>query len=85
QRERLNGQLVLQYQPVENVTATLDYITFRTNVEEQYTDASVWFNYAGDRSESVWAGEPNSYPLIYSEIYEINSPADYADTSLTVG
>lgn len=85
QRERLNGQLVLQYQPVENVTATLDYTTFRTNVEEQYTDASVWFNYAGDRSESVWAGEPNSYPLIYSEIYEINSPADYADTSLTVG
>ena len=85
QRERVNGQLVFQYQPVENITATLDYTTFRTTVEEQHTDASVWFNYAGDRSESVWAGEPNAYPLIYSEIYDIQSDADYRDTSLTVG
>lgn len=85
QRERTNGQLVLQYQPVENITATLDYTTFRTTVEEQHTDASVWFNYAGDRSETVWADEPNAYPLIYSEIDEINSDSDYRDTSLTVG
>ena len=85
QRERLNGQLVFQYQPVENITATLDYTTFRTTVEEQHTDASVWFNYAGDRSETVWADGPNAYPLIYSEIDEINSDSDYRDTSLTVG
>ena len=85
QRERVNGQLVFQYQPVENITATLDYTGFKTTVEEQHTDASVWFNYAGDRSESVWAGEPNAYPLIYSEIYDIQSDADYRDTSLTVG
>jgi TonB-dependent receptor len=85
QRERLNGQLVLQYKPVENVTATLDYTLIRNEVEEQHTDASVWFNYAGDRSESVWAGEPNAVPLIYSEIYDINSDADFKDTSLTVG
>ena len=85
QRERINGQLVFQYQPVENITATLDYTTFRTTVEEQHTDASVWFNYAGDRSETVWADGPNAYPLIYSEIDEINSDSDYRDTSLTVG
>lgn len=85
QRTRMNGQLVLQYRPVENVTATLDYTMVRNEVEEQHTDASVWFNYAGDRSESVWAGEPNAVPLIYSEIYDINSPSDLKDTSLTVG
>jgi len=85
QRERVNGQLVLQYRPVDNITATLDYTLVRNTVETQHTDASVWFNYAGDRSESVWAGEPNAYPLIYSEIYEINSDADLKDTSLTVG
>lgn len=85
QRERINGQLLLQYKPVDNITATLDYTAYSTHVEEQHTDASVWFNYAGDRSESVWAGEPNAYPLIYSEIYEINSDADYKDTSLTIG
>lgn len=85
QRKRLNGQLVLQYKPVENLTATLDYTMIRNEIEEQHTDASVWFNYAGDRSESVWTGEPNAVPLIYSEIYEINSDADLRDTSLTVG
>lgn len=85
QRERVNGQLVLQYRPVENVTATLDYTLIRNTVETQHTDASVWFNYAGDRSESIWAGEPNAYPLVYSEIYTINSDADLKDTSLTVG
>ncbi|WP_282167813.1 TonB-dependent receptor [Shewanella japonica] len=85
QRERINGQVTLQYRPVENFTATVDYTTFRNNIEEQHTDASVWFNYAGDRSESVWSGEPNAWPEIYSEIYNINSPADLQDTSLTVG
>ena len=85
QRKRMNGQLVLQYKPIENLTATLDYTMVRNEIEEQHTDASVWFNYAGDRSESVWDGEPNAVPLIYSEIYEINGPGDYQDTSLTVG
>ena len=85
QRTRMNGQLVLQYKPVENITATLDYTMVRNEIEEQHTDASVWFNYAGDRSESLWDGEPNAVPLIYSEIYDINSPSDYKDTSLTVG
>ncbi|MCI2283532.1 TonB-dependent receptor [Colwellia sp. MSW7] len=85
QRERVNGQLVLQFKPIENLTTTLDYTLIRNTVEEQHTDASVWFNYAGDRSESVWDGSPNAVPLIYSEIYEINSDADFADTSLTVG
>jgi TonB-dependent receptor len=85
QRTRMNGQLVLQYRPVDNFTATLDYTMVRNEIEEQHSDVSVWFNYAGDRSESVWDGAPNSVPLIYSEIYEINGPNDYADTSLTVG
>ncbi|XQW86946.1 TonB-dependent receptor [Thalassotalea piscium] len=85
QRTRMNGQLVLQYKPIESLTATLDYTLIRNEIEEQHTDASVWFNYAGDRSESVWDGSPNAVPLIYSEIYEINSDADLADTSLTVG
>ncbi len=86
QRERINGQLVLQYQPVEDFTATFDYTMVQNTTEEQHTDASVWFNYAGDRSESVWDGEPNAVPLIYSEIYPQNGePSDLRDTSLTVG
>jgi TonB-dependent receptor len=85
QRTRMNGQLVLQFKPVENFTATLDYLMVRNESETQHTDASVWFGYAGDRSESVWTGEPNAVPLIYSEIYDITSLGDYQDTSLTFG
>jgi len=85
QRDRINGQLVLQYRPSDNFTTTLDYTMVENTIEEQHTDVSVWFGYNGDRSDTVWAGEPNSVPLIYSEIYEINSPGDFRDTSLTVG
>lgn len=85
QRERINGQLVLQYRPSDDFTATLDLVKVQNTIEEQHTDVSVWFNYAGDRSESVWDGAPNSVPLIYSEIYDIGGPGDLRDTSLTVG
>jgi TonB-dependent receptor len=86
QRERLNGQLVLQFAPTDDFTATIDYTLIENTTEVQHTDVSVWFNYAGDRSETVWTGEPNAYPLIYSEIYPQNGqPTDLRDSSLTVG
>lgn len=86
QRERMNGQLVLQFAPNDSVTATLDYTFVENTTEVQHTDVSVWFNYAGDRSETVWAGEPNAYPLIYSEIYpQTGAVTDLRDSSLTVG
>jgi len=69
QRERLNGQLVFQYQPSENLTVTLDHTYVQNIVETQATDVSIWFNYSDDRSETIWAGEPNAYPLVFSEVY----------------
>ena len=82
QRERINGQLTLQYKPLENLTATLDYTMVRNTIEEQHTDVSVWFGDGANQTESVWSDGPNAVPLIYSEIY----PADgLQDSSLTVG
>lgn len=83
QRERINGQLVLQYEPVDDVRLTLDYTMVENTYETQHFDVSAWFNYSDDRDDSVWAGDPdeNSWPLVYSEIY----PASDRDTSLTVG
>lgn len=68
QRERLNGQLVLQFAPTDDFTATLDYTMVDNTIETQHSDVSVWFGYGGDRSETIWDGEPNAYPLVYSEI-----------------
>ena len=83
QRERINGQLVLQYAPIDDLTLTLDYTMVENTYETQHFDVSAWFNYSDDRNDSVWAGDPddNSWPVVYSEIY----PEATRDTSLTVG
>lgn len=67
QRKRTNGQLVLQYAPAENVTATLDYTYMRNDIDTQYNDVSAWFTFAP--SENVWTDGPVSSPLVYSETY----------------
>ncbi|MGZ9898682.1 TonB-dependent receptor [Shewanella gaetbuli] len=67
QRKRTNGQLVLQYSPVDSVTATLDYTYMRNDIDTQYNDISAWYTFAP--SENVWTDGPISSPLIYSESY----------------
>jgi TonB-dependent receptor len=67
QRQRTNGQLVLQYRPVDSITTTLDYTYMRNDVDTQYNDVSAWFTFAP--SENVWTDGPISSPLIYSETY----------------
>ncbi|HEY8569991.1 TonB-dependent receptor, partial [Microbulbifer sp.] len=44
QRERQNGQLVLQFAPVDNVTATLDYTASRYDEQVSMNRTSVWFD-----------------------------------------
>lgn len=67
QRTRTNGQLVLQYAPTENVTATVDYTFMRNDIDTQYNDVSAWYTFAP--SSSVWSDGPVSSPLVYSETY----------------
>lgn len=67
QRERINGQLVLQYRPVDSVKATLDYTYMQNDVDTQYNDISAWYTFAP--SENTWTDGPISSPLIYSENY----------------
>jgi len=42
-RKRLNGQLTLQWEPVEQVTATLDYTYAKNELERSFNDFSSWF------------------------------------------
>ena len=64
-RTRTNGQLTLQFRPVEAVTATLDYTYSEREEERTYNDMSAWFNYGGQ--SSVWPDGDNVTPETYSE------------------
>ncbi len=80
QRERINGQLVLQFDATDDIRLTADYLMVSNTYETQHTDVSAWFSYKGDRTQSVWSDGPNAYPTLYTEQYSGNE-----DTSLTVG
>ena len=64
-RERINGQLVLQFQPVDDVTATADYTYSRNTVEVRNSNVGIWFNHAD--TLSAWTDGPVAGPLFYSE------------------
>ncbi len=70
QRKRTNAQLVLQYSPVDEVTATLDYTYVKKDTDTQFNDVSAWYGFSP--SKNVWTDGPISSPLLYSEDYEEN-------------
>jgi TonB-dependent receptor len=76
QRQRTNGQLVMQFAPTDRVTTTLDYTYSENKVQQQRNELSVWFNYAPGTSS--WTDGPVAGPLIYSE----NIPAANSDLSM---
>ena len=71
-RERLNGQLVLQFRPIDTLTGTLDYTYSRNTVEVRNSNVGVWFNH-GDTS-SEWTDGPVAGPVFYSENFAPGSP-----------
>jgi TonB-dependent receptor len=72
-RVRTNGQLTLQFRPIDSVTATLDYTYAELELDRTYNNLSAWFNFAGQ--ETLWTEGPNATPLTYTE-NSVNS--DYA-------
>lgn len=65
QRQRTNGQLVLQWAPTDRVTTTLDYTYSENKIQQQRSELSVWFNYQPGLSN--WTDGPVSAPISYSE------------------
>lgn len=68
-RERLNGQLTVQWRPVDSVTATADYTYAENQVATQHQDLSAWFDPGCSTRESEWVQEgriwsPTRYSLI---------------------
>ncbi len=80
QRTRTNGQLALQYRPVESVTATLDYTYSQQEISQQFNDLSAWFAWNnGGTMTGVWTDGPISSPLMYAE------EANYSDYAMGAG
>jgi TonB-dependent receptor len=65
QRERVNGQLVLQFAPTDSITTTLDYTYAENKVQTRRSELSVWFNWGPGTSS--WTDGPAAGPIIYSE------------------
>ncbi|MEE4219227.1 MAG: TonB-dependent receptor [Xanthomonadales bacterium] len=67
-RERINGQLTLQWRPVDSLTMTLDYTYSEMEVQTERSELSAWFNFGA--SESAWEDGPAAAPLLYREFYD---------------
>jgi TonB-dependent receptor len=76
ERKRTNGQLALQWRPLDALTATLDYTYSENKIETQRNELSVWFNFGP--SSSSWTDGPVAGPLVYTE----SIPAANSDLSM---
>ena len=72
ERVRTNGQLTLQWQPSERLTATLDYTYSELELERTYNNLSAWFNFGAREIE--WGDGPQATPNVYTE----NLPGDFS-------
>ncbi len=65
ERTRTNGQLTLQWRPIEDFTASLDYTYAELELDHRYNNMSIWFSDTGQ--SGTWSDGPIVSPLIYTE------------------
>ncbi|WP_321163188.1 TonB-dependent receptor [Sphingomonas sp. Leaf412] len=75
-RERINGQAVLQFRPSDSLTATLDFTYSRNKVTARDSSVGVWFNF-GDTS-SAWTDGPVAGPIFYTERFGPGKDLSYS-------
>lgn len=76
ERERLNGQLVLQFRPIDTLTATVDYTYSKNKVKDVQSSGGVWFNF--NNVASSWTDGPVAGPIFYSEHFNAGENKDLA-------
>jgi TonB-dependent receptor len=78
ERKRINGQLTLQYRPVDTLTITADslYVERETVIERHAT--GMWFMRASG-IDIQWSDTDIAYPLVYTE----NTGNHEVDSSMT--
>ncbi|WP_267394372.1 MULTISPECIES: TonB-dependent receptor [unclassified Sphingomonas] len=81
-RERINGQAVLQFRPVDNVTLTLDDTYSRNTVEIRDNSVGIYYNH--NDTVSAWTDGPVAGPIFYTERFTAAEGKDLAySASLT--
>src|SRR5690606_40735341 len=65
QRKRTNAQATLQFRPVDNLTATLDYTFSENRIQQRRHELSTWFNQLA--TASSWTDGPVAAPTSYTE------------------
>ncbi|MEG3179518.1 TonB-dependent receptor [Sphingomonas sp. LT1P40] len=76
ERERINGQLVLQYRPSDSITATLDFTYSRNKVEARDSSVGIWFNFGDTTTE--WTDGPAAGPVFYTERFGPGKDLSYS-------
>lgn len=77
-RERINGQLVLQVKPTDTLSAVIDYTVSQNTVDARTNSIGVWFNH--NNTTSSWTDGPAAGPLFYSEAF---GPSEGKDLAVT--
>ena len=75
QRERVNGQLVLQFAPTDTITATLDYTYAENEIKTQLSELSAWNGFSPTVISSFTDG-PVAVPTSYSQVQDPNDPSN---------
>ena len=80
-RERINGQLVLQWKPAEGLVTTLDYTYSENKIHTKRSEVGAWFNF-GNQLAKYDGATPIASPVYYGEDVVANDiayvGADYA-------
>ena len=69
ERERINGQLTLQWQPIDSLRGTIDYTYAELDLTRRYTNIGGWYQFPAE-ARSSWTNGPdnsNESALFYSE------------------
>ena len=75
-RERINGQLVLQAKPTDSLTATVDLTYSSNKVVARTNSVGVWFNFGDTRS--AWTDGPAAAPIFFSEAFGPGKDLSYS-------
>ncbi|UTF60297.1 TonB-dependent receptor [Gilvimarinus sp. DA14] len=75
-RERTNGQLTMQFRPVDTLTATVDYTYTEYDLEATRSQQSTWYNESAISALQFDQGAEIATPVVYSETYDVQAGKD---------
>ncbi len=77
-RERINGQVVLQVKPTDTLNMVLDYTYSQNTIDARTNSIGVWFNH--NNTSSSWTDGPAAGPNFYAEEF---GPGEGKDLAIT--